>query len=214
LGKADCRVIANGIDTAVFCCPKEKGQLKVKYGYSSEEKIVLGVAVGYRDRRKGVEYILGLAKEMPAVRFILIGWNEKLNSMKKGLNNVVTRKTVSDMKILADYYGMADVFVIPSLAENYATTVLEALACGTPVVGFDIGGIPRQLEGGKGLTVPLGDKEAFYKAVHQVLYEEDSVLRGEALAGKLREVNTAERMAEEYLTLYEQVLTYREKKND
>ena len=157
LGKVDCKVIANGIDTDIFCCPKEKGALRAKYGYSAEEKIILGVAVGYQDRRKGVEYILRLAEELPDARFILIGWNEKLNYMKKGLNNVITMKTMQDRNKLADYYGMADVFVIPSLAENYATTVLESLSCGTPVVGFDIGGISQQLEDGKGLTVPLGD---------------------------------------------------------
>lgn len=214
LGKADCRVIANGIDTEVFSCPKEKGKLREKYGYSAEEKIILGVAVGYQDRRKGVEYILGLAKRMPTVRFILIGWHEKLNPMKKGLRNVVTLKSVSDRKKLADYYRMADVFVIPSLAENYATTVLEAFACGTPVVGFDIGGISQQLEERKGLTVPLGDQEAFKQAVCQVLYEETKVLRGEALAAKVRETNSAEKMAEKYLDLYEQALTDRERKND
>lgn len=214
LGKADCRVIVNGIDMDVFGCPKEKGNLRAKYGYSAEEKIILGVAVGYQDQRKGVEYILRLAEELSDVRFILIGWNKKLNSMKKGLSNVITLKTIQDRKQLAEYYGMADVFVIPSLAENYATTVLEAMACGTPVVGFDIGGIPQQLEDGKGLTVPIEDQNAFNKAVRQVLYEEDCVLRGEALAAKVGETNSAEKMAQEYLTLYEQVLTYREKKND
>ncbi len=206
LGKLDCRVIANGIDTHTFCWPKEKGKLREKHGYSAEEKIILGVAVGYQDERKGVEYILRLAEDLRDARILLIGWNEKLNPMKKGLTNVVTMKTIQDRQLLAEYYGMADVFVIPSLAENYATTVLEAFACGTPVVGFDIGGIPQQLEEGKGLTVPCGDQEAFNQAVRKVLYEENSVLRGEVLAGRLREANAAEKMAREYLALYEQVL--------
>lgn len=206
LGNADCRVIPNGIDTTVFAYSQEKNKLREKHGYSSEEKIILGVAVGYQDQRKGVEYILRLAEELKEARIVLIGWNESRKSLKKELTNVVIMKTIQDKKILAEYYAMADVFVIPSLAENYATTVLEAMACGTPVVGFDVGGIGQQLKDGGGLTVPLGDQEAFNMAVRRVIYEEGSVLKGETLAEKLRKTNAADKMSKEYLALYEQVL--------
>ena len=120
---------------------------------------------------------------------------------------MVTMKAIQDKKILAEYYAMADVFVIPSLAENYATTVLESLACGTPVVGFDVGGIGQQLEERKGLTVPIGDGAAFSRAVRRVLYDENCVLRGETLADKVKELNSAEHMAGEYLKLYREVLS-------
>ncbi|MBR3825820.1 MAG: glycosyltransferase [Lachnospiraceae bacterium] len=207
LGKADCRVIPNGIDTTIFRYTKEKDKLREKYGYAKDEKIILGVAIGYRDERKGADYILQLAEELKEARIILIGWNKKSNSVNKVLTNVVTMKAIQDKKILAEYYAMADVFVIPSLAENYATTVLESLACGTPVVGFDVGGIGQQLEEGKGLTVPIGDGAAFSRAVRRVLYDENCVLRGETLADKVKELNSAEHMAGEYLKLYREVLS-------
>lgn len=79
-------------------------------------------------------------------KVILIGWNKENDSMLDGLTNVIPLPNIQSTEILAEYYSMADVFVLPSIAENYATTSLESMACGTPVVGFDAGGIAEQLK--------------------------------------------------------------------
>ena len=111
--------------------------------------------------------------------------------------------------------SMADVFVLPSLAENYATVTLEAMACGTPVVGFRAGGIPEQLVGRKGIAVETGNQQQFDAAVRDVL--EDSrvyrqgkgkaiLLHGEELAQVIREENSTEKMTEEYLEVYRRML--------
>ncbi len=199
----ECVTIANGIDTEQTFYPRNKEACRKKYGYTSREKLVLGVAVGYRDERKGAEYILQLAKDLGnEARVILIGWNYEKNHLLKGLNNVVTLKNTKDKELLAEYYSMADVFVIPSLAENYATTSLEAMACGTPVVGFDVGGIAEQVAKGKGRVVPVGNREAFAEAVREVLNHTEDIMSGEILAGNVRLENSAEKMAEQYEALY------------
>lgn len=53
---------------------------------------------------------------------------------------------INDVNQLAKVYGAADLFVIPSLEDNLPNTVMEALACGTPVVGFETGGIPEMVD--------------------------------------------------------------------
>lgn len=201
-----CTTIHNGIDTGKTFYPMEKEELRKKYGYLPEEKLILGVAVGYRDQRKGAEYIVQLAEDLgQEAKVLLIGWNQEKNHLLKGIRNIVTMKHISDKGILAEYYCMADVFVIPSLAENYPTTALEAMACGTPVVGFAVGGIAELLSGGKGIAVEAGNRQAFAEAVRKVLLDAESVLRGGVLAKRIQEENSAKRMAEDYLKLYEEV---------
>lgn len=206
-GKYVCMTIHNGINTEEIFYPRDRKLCREKYGFSKEDKLVLGIAVGYRDPRKGAAYILQMAKDLKeSVKVILIGWNHENDSMLEGLTNIIPIENTKDVEILAEYYSMVDLFVIPSLAENYATTTLEAMACGTPVVGFAVGGIPEQLEDGKGIAVEAADQEAFTEAVRKVLEEPDCVLRGEELVNRIQEENSNEKMVKEYIQIYESLL--------
>ena len=205
-GKYPCLTIPNGIDTHQIFYPRGREVCRAKYGYSQEEKLILGIAVGYRDVRKGAKYILKLAEHLrEEAKVILIGWNEEDNAMLEGLTNVITLPNTADASMLAEYYSMADVFVIPSLAENYATTVLESMACGTPAVGFDAGGTPELLVAGRGIAVPAADQEAFDAAVRKALSEDSGLLRGEELAELVRKENDMSVMTAQYLKLYRQL---------
>jgi len=206
-GKYECMTIHNGINTEEIFYPRDRRLCREKYGFSKEDKLVLGIAVGYRDPRKGAAYILQMAKDLKeSVKVILIGWNHENDSMLEGLTNIIPIENTKDVEMLAEYYSMVDLFVIPSLAENYATTTLEAMACGTPVVGFAVGGIPEQLANGKGIAVEAADQEAFTEAVRKVLEEPDCVLRGEDLVKIIQEENSNEKMVQEYIQIYESLL--------
>ncbi len=203
-GKYPCVTLRNGIDVKGTFYPRDKKECREKYGYGGRDKLVLGIAVGYSDPRKGAKYIIQTAKDLGnEAKVILIGWEEKNNAMIQGISNIIPLPATSSTEMLAEYYSMADVFVLPSLAENYATVSLESMACGTPVVGFDAGGIPEQLTGGRGIAVPTGNQEAFTKAVRKALSGEDDLLRGEELAQLIRAENSVEKMTEEYMKLYQ-----------
>lgn len=207
VNKYPCVTVNNGIDVKNIFYPRNKEQCRAKYGYTQDEKLILGIAVGYKDVRKGAKYLIQLAKDLEKeAKVILIGWDKENDVMLEGTSNVITLPKTSSTEMLAEYYSLADVFVLPSLAENYATVTLEAMACGTPVVGFQAGGIPEQLTDGKGIAVEAANQKAFDEAVRRVLTEEDCVLRGNVLAAKIQEENSTEKMTQEYKKIYEQLL--------
>lgn len=204
--KYTCMTVRNGIDAVNTFYPRNRAQCREKYGYTKDEKLVLGIAVGYSDPRKGAKYIIEMAKQLEKeIKVILVGWETKNNSMLEGTTNVIPLPATSSTDELAEYYSMADVFVLPSLAENYATVSLEAMACGTPVVGFDAGGIPEQLQDGKGIVVPTGDQEAFTAAVRKAISPENGLKHGEELASLIREDNSIEKMTNAYMEIYQKL---------
>lgn len=207
MGKYECITIRNGIDTNNLFYPRNKEQCREKYGYKLDEKLILGIAVGFDDIRKGAKYVIQLAKDLQEeAKVILIGWSSKNDHMLEGTSNIITLPNTSNTEMLAEYYSMADVFVIPSLAENYATVTLESMACGTPVVGFDVGGIPEQLENNKGIVVEAGNQEEFNRAVREACSESSKLLRGPELSKLIGIQNSIEGMTKEYENIYKEML--------
>lgn len=154
------QVIPNGVDETIFC-PTAHG-LRERLGLDGKF-VILGVANVW-ERRKGLSYFLKLAEELPEdMRIILIGLSKK---QMKGLPaNVTGVVRTSSAKELAEYYSMADVFVNATLEDNFPTTNLEALSCGTPVITFDTGGSPESIDESCGSVVPKGDLKTLFGAI-------------------------------------------------
>ncbi|MBL7781101.1 MAG: glycosyltransferase family 4 protein [Saprospiraceae bacterium] len=112
---------------------------------------------------------------------------------------------------LTRIYGAADVFVIPSLEDNLPNTVMEALACGTPVAGFATGGIPEMaahLE--QGYIAPQRDSQALADGIYWILQRADmSVLRRQARE-KVEALYANAVVAAKYKAVYEDVLNRRD----
>ncbi len=207
-GKFECVTIRNGIDARHTFYPRGRERCRKKYGYRPDEKIVLGIAAGYKDERKGAKYMLGLARMLESeARMILIGWDSENDAMLFGHSNITALPHTESVDMLAEYYSLADVFVLSSLAENYATVTLESMACGTPVVGFDAGGTKEQLSDHKGIAVEAGNQKALLLAVRTAFLPESGLLRGDALAEKIREENSVERMTDAYKKLYRKLVS-------
>lgn len=149
LGDYETRVIPNGIDLEIF---HDDSRDRV----SKSGLDILGVA-NIWEARKGLDYLEQLAERMPegwrlTVIGVSAGQKRKLEKKFPGERVRALMRTES-MQELAEYYRRADVFVNPTLEDNFPTTNLEALACGTPVVTFRTGGSGEMLNGDCGVVI-------------------------------------------------------------
>jgi Glycosyl transferases group 1 len=109
---------------------------------------------------------------------------------------------------LRQIYAAADLFVLPSLEDNFPNTMLEAMSCGTPVVAFEVGGIPDVVKNGlTGWTVPLGDIAAMAAAILDCIFVDDvREQRGQASRQIMAEQHGLTVQAQRYLELYEDLI--------
>ncbi|WP_214756193.1 glycosyltransferase [Exiguobacterium sp. s157] len=161
------KVINNGIDLITFMPRKsefiEEHNLKDKF-------ILLGVASTW-DRRKGYKYFLEMSKHLNEDEvIILVGLtNEQIKKLPK---NIIGINKTNDAKELSEIYSIANVFVNPTLEDNFPTTNLEALACGTPVVTFDTGGSIESVDDSTGRVVRKGDIHELIRTLNKIKNKE------------------------------------------
>lgn len=163
LAEYPVKVINNGIGTSVF--KNTNSSIKEKFGISEDKKLVLGVASVW-DRRKGLEDFLKLSKILDdKYKIVLIGLNKK--QIGKLPSNVLGIERTENIQELVAWYSAADVFVNPTYEDNYPTTNLEAIACGTPVITYDTGGSPESACT-YGCVVPKGNIDELVHAVERI----------------------------------------------
>ena len=160
LSDAQVSVIPNGIDLSAFS--PSQSDLRREYAPNGQ-KIVLGVTSSW-SQRKGLGDLFELSRRLgDGYRVLLIGLSkEQAAALPHG---VCAKEHTDSVKQLAEYYTAADVYVNPTYEDNFPTTNLEALACGTPVITYDTGGSPEAVDEHTGVVVPRGDLDALQKAV-------------------------------------------------
>ena len=144
--------IPNAIDTSVFC-PADRKAMRDKLGLPQDKKLLLFGSMKVSDKRKGVDYLASACqqiwKQFPAVGknlgVVVFGKkDERLAQMFPF--PIYEMNYIDDEKKLAEVYNAVDLFVTPSLQDNLPNTIVEAMACGIPCVGFNVGGIPQMIE--------------------------------------------------------------------
>lgn len=144
-------VIPNGLDLTQFK-PIDKKIAREILGLPLNRKFILfGAMNAASDSRKGFQNLqpalqqLAVNKDTEKAELIVFGSSQPADPPDFGLQTRYLGRLHDDVS-LALLYSAADVFVAPSIQENLANTVMEALACGTPCVAFDIGGMPDMIE--------------------------------------------------------------------
>jgi len=202
---ARIRVAPLGVDAACFrpLEPEARATLRARYG-----DFVL--AVGLVSARKNVERLVEAVAKVPELRLLVVG--RPSNAFEafraavartKTAERVEHRGRVSERE-LVELLGAARLVAVPSLYEGFGLTVLEAMACGTPVVCSDATSLP-EVAGGAALLVDARDAEALADAIRRVLASpalaSELVARGLARARAM----SWERAARELLPLYREL---------
>lgn len=141
------RVIPNGVDVNVFRPNDARSEAKAFLGIHKDRPVILISANSLADKRKGAAYSFEAVRAVRDLNpfVIAVGRQSKdIDVNLAGIDHLCTG-FISDQRLLARWYSLADVFVFCSLADNMPLAVLETMACGVPIVGFKTGGIPEMV---------------------------------------------------------------------
>ncbi len=185
------QVIRNGIDLQKF--KPTAGDFRKKYGLEGKQ-IVLGVASVWTDRKGLCDFV----KLQPLLRedqqIVMVGLDDaQLAALPAGIIGI---KRTNSVEELAEIYTAADVFFNPTYEDNYPTTNLEAISCGTPVVTYRTGGSPESVSEGNGFVVEQGALAAAVAAFDRV----------DGCAADMHEAFDAAQRYREYTALYKELL--------
>lgn len=193
------KVIYNGIDTQVFS-PDKKCSINNDGGY-----IILGVANVW-EKRKGLHYFKRLAKVLDEkYRIILVGLNciQRMLLKLGGYSRIMAIGRLQSAEELCRLYSSASVYVNTTLEDNFPTTNLEALSCGTPVITFGTGGSPESIDEECGLVVEKGNVEGLKVAVEKICGNLERYPKNK-IAEKAKKYRK-EKMDEAYMELYSEI---------
>ena len=220
-------VIPCGVDPEVFK-PVRQADAREALGRDQCERLVL--FVGRIEQIKGIDVLLRalglLFQRHPDLRsdvcLLVVGGaldpgddapeTEKILELRRLVHEHRMEANVAfvgsrDQEQLALYYAAADVCAVPSLTESFGLVALEAMACGTPVVGTRVGGLQTLIEDGEsGLLVPAGDDTALAEAIHAVLTDHRLRTHLSHGARERAERFTWSRVGQRMTELYETVL--------
>jgi len=205
--------INNGIDLEQFAEVDEQTKRNLRKDFSIEAEPLIGIVARLSDV-KGQDILIqampSIMKEFPQVKLLIVGQGkmeselkhlvEKLNLQKHVLFYPVVNETKRILILL-------DVFIMPSRQEGLGLSVMEAMACGIPVVASNVGGLPALVQDGKtGLLVQPDHPEALARAILQFL-RNPSLASSIAKEAKqlIERLYSAEDMVKKTLAVYERL---------
>lgn len=210
-GALSINVISNGVDLEIYK-PRSRTEARKKLGLPEQGSILMWSAGSRGNHRKGYHLLAKALERMQAERDsmpLLVtmggakGWDQP-----ERLHNVKHLGYVRDPEQQALVYAASDVFLCPTLADGQPQTALESLACGIPIIAFDLGPMPDLAINGKtGMLVPDQTAENLQSAIEDFLERKDDFVGfRENCRREAQKKYDLERQTEKYIELYEVIL--------
>lgn len=197
-------VIPNGLDLSLY-------GPGVRPARDGVEILAVGQLAEYKGHSYLVEALAALAPHHPGLSLRLVAHRHDLQAdleCRAGSLGVADRLRIEGplgTEELVERYRTSDMLVQPSLAECFPVTVLEAMACGTPVIVTDVGGMAAEV-GDTGLVVPSGDVRSLAAAIESLVDDVAERRRlGESALARARSLYDGRRIAELHTELYERL---------
>lgn len=208
--------IPNPVDTRLFRSLDQK-DARQSVGLPVDKQLILFVSQRVTDGRKGMDYFIRAIRklvekdpEMPQHTGVVIlgGHSEEMESQLA--LPVYAQGYVNDERTMVQIYNAVDVFVLPSLQDNLPNTIMEAMACGTPCVGFRTGGIPEMIDHRiNGYVASYKDVEDLAAGIYWVLREADRDELGRECLRKVAQKYSQRAVALKYIDVYNQAMAFK-----
>jgi glycosyltransferase involved in cell wall biosynthesis len=208
--------IPNPIDIEVFR-PIDKKVARKKFNLDEDKKYILFAAMRVDAVGKGFAYfqeaLLVISNQLLVkgnsnsdIEILIFGQAQSSDFEELPFKvNILGR--LSDLETIAHAYSAASVFVIPSLEENLPNTIMESMACGTPVVGFEVGGIPEMIEHKQtGYLAKYKSSENLAKGIYWTLFDSDYQVLANNSRQKVVDNYSEKVVAERYKKVYQSLV--------
>ncbi len=196
--------IPYGLDSNVFS-PRGKNYSRDLLNIQKDKQVILFVADSIDKNRKGFIFLKKAFEQLANPNLVLCAIGEKNNNLEV-IGNVLELGSIYDEKLMSVAYSAADVFVIPSLMDNLPNTVLESLMCGTPVIGFPVGGIPDMIQDGvNGFITKDISVDSLVETINKFLNNPSCFNKNEIRGNAIKKYDQKVQ-SEKYIDLYTKIL--------
>ncbi|EFA45085.1 glycosyltransferase, group 1 family protein [Hallella bergensis DSM 17361] len=203
--------IPNPLNTSIFC-KKDKALARKSLHLPLDRRLIAFIAQKVTNENKGMNYLIEacdrLVSMYPKMKqstgIVIIGGHAEEFEQQLAMP-VYSLGYIRDEKKMAEVYRSIDVFVLPSLSENLPNTIMEAMACGVPCVGFNIGGIPEMIDHcTNGYVANYRDAGDLAKGIHWILEETAYDELGRQAIHKVVSHYSQQAVAAKYIEVYNQ----------
>lgn len=203
-GDCNSETIHNGIDTSTFTICNATEQYLEKFSLSADKKIILGVANPWSNRKGlGDFFKFNEIIDKSKYQILLVGLTkEQIAQLPSGIVGVEQTDSVTQ---LAGLYSLASVFFNPTWEDNFPTTNLESMACGTPVITYRTGGSPEAVVEGVGYVINQGDITSAYACIETIWGEGKEKYRNVCRKHAVENFTREDRFMD-YIRLYEEII--------
>lgn len=198
-------VIHNGIDTDKYSICDNVDKMRAKYGITAKY-VILGVASPFTQRKGFFDFISLSQILSEEYCIVLVGLNTA--QMKNLPDNIIGIEQTQDVNELASLYSCADVFANLTYEDNFPTTNLESMACGTPVITYRTGGSPEAITEDTGFVVNQGDLKAVIDAIEIIRQKGKNHYSGKCRERAVKHFRKEDRFMD-YINLYDSILEHK-----
>ncbi len=207
LREESCQVICNSLDTQIWRS-LDKGKLREKYGIRTDKLILAFVAADMKIPWKGMKLLASVLEKLDERNYLLLvagSCTEELKALTQRFE-LHDFGYIHDQEKMNEFYSLADLMVNPSAYETFGLVNIEAMACGTPVLAFDVCAMSEVIDESVGWCVPEVSAEALGGRIEYLeCHREELLAKAAACHDYVKEKYDEQAMLDQYERLYEEI---------